>query len=103
MKATMLILNTIGAIVCRHINLIELSESDTHVTLKYKMRGGRKIQGYKISKNETSLVLSKGWKIPDGMIESKPGVFGYNSFVTFDKDKFIDVVSKELVEVFYQH
>ena len=100
----MLIENTIGILVLRHINLIDIKENQDTVTLKYKMKGGRKIKAYKISKKETSLAVSNGWTKIEGMKENSlyKNTYGYDSFTSHDTESF-NYVESRLNKITYKH
>ena len=106
-KATMLIENTMGVIVLRHITLdsIEQDQKDeSKVNILYKMKGARKTKGFKLSKKETQLVLAEGWQIPEGMDKCTryANTWGYDSFVQFETARFKSTMNK-LNNVFYSH
>lgn len=82
-KATMLIENTMGATVLRHINLHTIEEKEDEVLIIYKMKGARTLKAYKISKKETQLAFSDEWQTVQGMEKVKCGSYMYNSFLSF--------------------
>ena len=101
-KATMLIENTAGATVARHITIVKFTENTDSVTLYYKSKGARKVQGYKISKKDTQLALANSWQSINGMTETKRGTFMYGEFTIFDSSNFSNA-KKQLKNISYIH
>jgi hypothetical protein len=77
-RVTMLIENSMGCIVLRHITLSEKTnvslrsqgwkQSDV-LNLYYAMKGCRKVGGWRIEK-DTAIALAKGWQAIEGMTET---------------------------------
>lgn len=106
-KATMLIQNTVGALVARHINLETLLAEEKNgahsVVIRYKLKGKRKLTGTRIFQRDTQLVIAKGWQSIEDMKETDiRGVFMPNEFMTFDDNDF-DTKRKCLVDEIYTH
>ena len=102
-KATMLIQNTMGATVARHITIThELLETNTDVTLCYKTKGARKAKGWRISKRDTQLIICEGWVALEGLEQIKNGEFMLTSFTSFDKSEF-NTIAKQIGKRTYTH
>ena len=103
-QATMIICNTVGAIVVRHINIYEMTQNDKGVKLIYSIKRSKKKLGFNINKNETSLVLVEGFQAaPVTMVQDgKKAQWFYDNFVSFDAQSFEDTV-KGYDKVIYSH
>jgi hypothetical protein len=103
-KATMVILNEMGCIVHRQINIIEFVENEKDVVIKYKLKGRRKLQGYRIKKS-TKMILAYGWQQPaEGMTENRlyKNSFSYDIFTAFDGNLFLKSI-KHIGNIFYNN
>jgi hypothetical protein len=88
-KVTMLIENSMGCIVARHITLdarTHLAEKESAWAKKplvfnlcYSLKGCRKVNGYAIAQ-ENPVILAKGWQVIEGMAEVKKGQFMYDAW-----------------------
>jgi hypothetical protein len=101
---TMIICNTMGAVVVRHINIHEMTPNDKGVKLIYSMKRSKKKMGFNIKKNETSLVLVEGFQAaPATMVQDgKKAQWFYDDFVSFDAESFEDTVNK-FENIIYSH
>lgn len=102
-KVTMAIVNTMGALVIRHITLCKIIEEDKGVVVYYKMKGGRKVIGVRIKANDSSVAFANGWTKPLGIDEVKRGVFMPDSFTSFSTGEFDKQVKNMGEAVFYRH
>lgn len=107
-KATMLIENSMGCIVLRHITLGEKTQvlpkkscwSKLPVfNLYYAMKGCRKVQGWTISE-ENPVVLAQGWQTINGMTETTKGQFSFDSWDSCDHLRF-DAAKDQLTDIVY--
>jgi hypothetical protein len=108
-KVTMLIQNSIGCIVVRHIVLdartnVAIGQGQwfvkpTALALYYAMKGCRKVQGWKINQ-ENLVTLAKGWQTVEGMTETSKGSFSFESWNSFD-DQTYHAVKNGLKNVVY--
>jgi hypothetical protein len=109
-RVTMLIENSMGCIVLRHITLSEKTnvslrsqgwkQSDV-LNLYYVMRGCRKVGGWRIDK-DTAIVLAKGWQAVDGMNETSKAQFTFDEWECFEADRS-QAVKAQLSDVVYFH
>lgn len=106
----MLIQNTAGFVVMRHIifdkytRVVDRNEHFENkgiaINLYYKRKGCRRFTGYRIA-DDTLLCLFSGWLKPlEGMTESRPGEFGPSNFEIFDAMDF-HIIKHQLGAPFY--
>ena len=111
-KATMLIQNSAGATVARHIRIHEKTNAvqnkftgeNEYICLYYAIKGKRKVEGFKISAKETKLILAPGWQHLEGMEESArvKGQFSYDSWTCFG-DHDWDSAAAQIKNSCYRH
>jgi hypothetical protein len=109
-RVTMLIENSMGCIVLRHITLSEKTNVSFHysswkqlecLNLYYAMKGCRKVGGWRITQ-DTAIVLAKGWQAVDGMNETSKAQFTFDEWECFETDRF-QVAKAQLSDVVYFH
>ena len=102
-EATMLIENTAGYTLARHIKIVNIKDNSDSLSLWYKVKGGRKTTGVRIDKKGTQLTLAKGWQQPTMLTDNtKRSTFGYMEFVIFGDGNF-SRPHNELEDIFYTH
>jgi hypothetical protein len=109
-RVTMLIENSMGCIVLRHIVL----NAETYAYLQpstwnpsqalnlyYAMKGCRKVGGWRIEK-DTAIALAKGWQAIEGMTETSKAQFTFDEWECFETDRF-QAAKAQLSDVVYSH
>lgn len=113
-KISLLIENSIGAIVLRHVTLhkdsaiyqndlanFEMDRSILMLNLYYVQKGCRKPKGFRIGK-DTLLTLALNWQEIEGMEEfNNSGNFSLTNWVCFDPDRY-QSLSTQLNSIIYQ-
>jgi hypothetical protein len=102
-KATMLIQNTMGFTILRHVTVHgETALCEGGISLHYTMKRHRKPKGYRISAQETKLAIALGWQMVEGMTVEQYSCYIYKDATCFGEDDW-DNAFTQLKDVKYLH